>query len=127
CLLPSTVQSSIAFTSIARGNVAAAVCSASFSNLAGIVVTPLLVAWLAGGGSGGFSASSVGGIVLQLLVPFAAGQLARRWIADWIRRHAATLKLVDRGSILLVVYTAFSQGVTEGIWQQLSWPQLGIL
>ncbi|HQR91488.1 MAG TPA: bile acid:sodium symporter, partial [Caulobacter sp.] len=33
--LPSTVQSSIAFTSIARGNVAAAVCAASASNLLG--------------------------------------------------------------------------------------------
>ena len=35
--LPSTVQSSIAFTSIARGNVAAALCSASVSNLVGVV------------------------------------------------------------------------------------------
>ena len=42
-LLPSTVQSSIAFTAIARGNVAAAVCSASLSNLLGIFLTPLLV------------------------------------------------------------------------------------
>ena len=46
CTLPSTVQSSIAFTSIARGNVPAAVCSASFSSLIGIVLTPLLVALL---------------------------------------------------------------------------------
>ena len=45
-LLPSTVQSSIAFTAIARGNVAAAICSASFSNLLGIVLTPALVALL---------------------------------------------------------------------------------
>ena len=36
CLLPSTVQSSIAFTSIARGNTPAAVCSATLSNVVGI-------------------------------------------------------------------------------------------
>src|SRR3546814_7837686 len=36
CCLPSTVQSSIAFTSIARGNVSAAVCSASASSLLGV-------------------------------------------------------------------------------------------
>ena len=35
CLLPSTVQSSIAFTAIARGNVAAAVCAAALSSLLG--------------------------------------------------------------------------------------------
>src|SRR6185437_11815456 len=69
CALPSTVQSSIAFTSVARGNVAAAICSASFSNLIGIVLTPLLVTvFLVSGG--GVSFDSVRDIVLQLLVPF---------------------------------------------------------
>src|SRR6266404_2296751 len=43
CTLPSTVQSSIAFTSIARGNVSAAICAASASSLLGIFLTPLLV------------------------------------------------------------------------------------
>ncbi|WP_169776569.1 bile acid:sodium symporter family protein [Amycolatopsis jejuensis] len=119
CLLPSTVQSSIAFTSIAKGNVAAAICSASLSNLLGIVLTPLLVALLLSANGPGVSGSAVLDIVLQLLVPFIAGQLARRWIGGWVRRHSAPLKLVDRGSILLVVYTAFSEGMTEGIWHTL--------
>jgi solute carrier family 10 (sodium/bile acid cotransporter), member 7 len=43
CLVPSTVQSSIAFTSIARGHVSAAIVSASLSNIVGVVLTPLLV------------------------------------------------------------------------------------
>ena len=42
-LVPSTVQSSINFTSIAKGNVAGAIVSASFSNLLGVFLTPLLV------------------------------------------------------------------------------------
>lgn len=103
-LVPSTVQSSIAFTSMARGNVPAAICAGSFSSLAGIVLTPLLAAALLGGGAGGFSADSVLKIVLQLLVPFVAGQLARRWIGGFVTRHKRILGLVDRGSILLVVY-----------------------
>ena len=119
CLLPSTVQSSIAFTSIAKGNVAAAICSASLSNLLGIVLTPLLVALVLSTDGPGVSGSAVLDIVLQLLVPFVAGQLARRWIGGWVQRHSAPLKIVDRGSILLVVYTAFSEGMTEGIWHQL--------
>ncbi|WP_055419287.1 bile acid:sodium symporter family protein [Streptomyces pactum] len=118
-LVPSTIQSSIAFTSIARGNVPAAICAGSFSSLVGIVVTPLLAAALLGGG-GGFSADSVAGIVLQLLVPFVAGQLLRRWIGGFVARHKKVLGLVDRGSILLVVYTAFSQGMVQGIWHQVS-------
>ena len=120
CLLPSTIQSSIAFTSIARGNVAAAICAGSFSSLAGIVVTPLLAAALLGGNAGGFSADSVVKIVLQLLVPFLAGQLLRRWVGDFITRHKKVLGYVDRASILLVVYTAFSEGMVQGIWHQVS-------
>ncbi|MEU9409442.1 bile acid:sodium symporter family protein [Streptomyces sp. NPDC048281] len=119
-LVPSTIQSSIAFTSIARGNVPAAICAGSFSSLIGIVLTPLLAAALLGNSGGGFSADSIVKIVLQLLVPFVAGQLLRRWIGGFITRHKRILGLVDRGSILLVVYTAFSEGMVRGIWHQVS-------
>ncbi|MFB7668082.1 bile acid:sodium symporter family protein [Kitasatospora sp. NPDC056138] len=122
-LLPSTVQSSIAFTSIARGNAAAAVCSATFSSLFGIALTPLLAAALLST-RGGVSAGSVLGIVEQLLLPFLAGQLLRRRLAGWMGRHRGVLGLVDRGSILLVVYSAFSAGVVGGIWSELPVPRL---
>ncbi len=132
CLVPSTVQSSIAFTSIARGNVAAAICAGSFSSLLGVVVTPVLAALLLGGsgsgsGGGGFSADSMVKIALQLLAPFLAGQLLRRWIGGFISRHRAVLRLVDRGSVLLVVYAAFSEGMTRGIWHQVTPARLAIL
>ncbi len=126
-LVPSTIQSSIAFTSVARGNVPAAICAGSFSSLAGIVLTPLLAAVLLGGGGGGFSGDSVLKIVLQLLVPFVAGQLSRRWIGGFIARHRKVLGLVDRGSILLVVYAAFSAGMVQGIWSRVSPARLGTL
>lgn len=130
-LLPSTVQSSIAFTAIARGNVAAAVVSASFSNLLGIILTPLLVALLmqkgAGGTGGLISLSAVEGIVLQLLLPFILGHLARPWIGGIVERHRAMLGRVDRGSILLIVYSAFSAAVVEGLWQKVSRGELLLL
>ena len=126
CTLPSTVQSSIAFTSIARGNVPAAVCSASASSLIGIVLTPLLVGLVVHAhGQGGLSWHSVGDIVLQLFVPFVAGQVAQRWIGGWVQRHRPLVGLVDQGSILLVVYTAFSAAVLQGLWKQLPLPVLG--
>ena len=118
-VLPSTVQSSIAFTSIARGNVPAALCAATASNLLGMVLTPLLAGLLLSA-HGGFSIHGVGDIVVQLLLPFAAGQLARPLIGAWAQRNKTLLGLVDRGSILLVVYAAFSEGVTQGIWHQLA-------
>jgi len=125
CCLPSTVQSSIAFTSIAKGNVAAAMCSASFSNLIGIVVTPALVtAFLVTQTGGGVSLVAVRDIALQLLAPFVAGQLSRKWIGGFVARHKQMLGYVDRGSILLVVYAAFSEGVVAGIWSRLSIPSL---
>jgi sodium/bile acid cotransporter 7 len=119
CVLPSTVQSSIAFTSIARGNVPAALCSATLSNLLGILLTPLLAGMLLSTGPG-VSASTIGDIVVQLLVPFAAGQALRPWIGAWAARNRTLLSCVDRGSILLVVYAAFSEGMVAGIWQQLN-------
>ena len=121
-LLPSTVQSSIAFTAMARGNVAAAVCSASLSNLIGIVATPLLVQLVMHpmqGSGGGMAWGSVQTIALQLLLPFVAGHLLRPWIGVFLARYKAVLQPVDRGSILLVVYAAFSAAVVEGIWHRV--------
>jgi sodium/bile acid cotransporter 7 len=123
CVLPSTVQSSIAFTSVARGNVPAAICSATASNFLGIFLTPLLVGTLVlhGAAASGHSAlDSVLSIVEQLLLPFIAGQLLRPWIGAWIDRNKGMLKYVDQGSILLVVYTAFSASVAEGLWHSIS-------
>lgn len=116
CLLPSTVQSSIAFTSIARGNVAAAVVSASASNMLGIFVTPLLVTLLMQTtGEATVSPRSILEIVVQLLLPFIAGQLLRPKLYR-VLAHTTLTKVVDRGSVYLVVYAAFSAGMAEHIW-----------
>ncbi|MGV9792637.1 MULTISPECIES: bile acid:sodium symporter [unclassified Gordonia (in: high G+C Gram-positive bacteria)] len=117
CLVPSTVQSSIAFTSIARGNVPGAIVSASASNILGVFLTPLLVVALMSTSSGiHIDAGSVLKIVAQILVPFLLGQLARPWVGPFFNRHSAPTKLADRGAIVLVVYVAFSEGVRQGIW-----------
>ncbi len=117
CALPSTVQSSIAFTSMAGGNVPAAVVSASASSLLGVFLTPVILALLAGSQSAMASPlEAMGKILLQLLVPFVAGHLLRPWIGGWVARKRAVLRYTDQGTILLVVYTAFSAAVTEGLW-----------
>ena len=128
CVLPSTVQSSIAFTSIAGGNVPAAICAASTSNILGIFLTPALVALLfTAGGDAGMSFDMVWKIVLQLFLPFVAGQALQPFIGNWVRSRKNLLAPFDRGSILMVVYLAFSEAVTEGIWHRLAAGDLAIL
>ena len=129
CTLPSTVQSSIALTSIAQGNVAGAVCSATASNLAGIVLTPLLfsavvIAHLRGGG---IALGSIGQVLLELLVPFIIGHLLRPQLGQWAERSRRILAITDRGSILLVVYVAFSSAVVNGVWRELPPPTMATL
>ncbi|GLR62744.1 bile acid:sodium symporter family protein [Marinospirillum insulare] len=120
--LPGTVQSAIAFTALARGNLAAAVCSASASSLIGILVTPLLVLILldleASGASFSFLDTLIS-ISLQLLVPFVTGHLLRPFIGEWIAGQRSWLSKVDQTSILLVVYTAFSASVVAGLWKDV--------
>lgn len=127
CVLPSTVQSAIALVSVARGNIPAAVVAASASSLLGIFVTPLLVGLLMRAQGGGINGSAVMEIFVMLLLPFLAGQAMRRWIGRWVKEKGKPLKVVDRGSILLVVYVAFSKGMNEGIWSSLSVGRLVLL
>ncbi len=121
-LLPSTVQSSIAFTSIAGGNVPAAVCAATLSNLLGMFLTPILVATLmqAPGSQAHVSWDGMKNIALLLLLPFVVGHFAGPWLASSLGRHKLLIGRVDRGTVLLVVYTAFSASIVGGLWARLS-------
>ena len=129
CFLPSTVQSSIAFTSVARGNVAAAVCSASFSNIIGMFITPIMVAFfILGQTSHGFDpTSSIIQITLLLLVPFILGQILRPYVFPHMQKRPKIVKVFDQGSILMVVYGAFSSAVDAGLWSQISMSTLMLL
>lgn len=124
--LPSTVQSSIAFTAIAGGNVPAAVCSASVSSLLGVFLTPFLVSLL-------FSTTHAGSevgldtvlkICYQILLPFIAGQLSQPLLRKWVLGHKTLIGWNDRSTIWLVVYTAFSNATSGGYWEKLEILQL---
>lgn len=122
CAMPATVQSAIAFTSTAGGNAAAAVCSASFSSLLGIVLSPIILsAVLNINGSQAIDfKNGAAKICLQLLLPFILGHLARPIIGKWLDAHRKLIKLTDSSSIILIVYTAFSAAVLEGLWHKVS-------
>ena len=123
---PSTVQSSVAFTSIARGNFAGAIVAASASNLAGVFLTPILVMLLLSRGDGiNVDAQVFLDIAVLLLLPFVLGQILRKWVKG-IAANKAT-KIVDRGSITMVVYSAFSAGMVAGVWSQVSAGEIAFL
>lgn len=126
CLMPSTIQSCIVYTRMARGNVAGAVVSASLSNLVGVFLTPALVALLMSADAR-VDADSVIRIVLQLFVPFVVGQVLRPAIGGWVERQDPKLRIYDRGTIVLVVFVAFSEGAESDIWSDLSvWSVLAV-
>lgn len=126
--LPSTVQSSIAFTSVSGGNVAGAICAASISNLVGVVLSPLLISLLlATSGEATPGLEAVWKICQQILLPFVLGQLCRPLLSPVLGRQKWIVNLFDRGTILLIVYSAFSAGVVAGIWQLLGVSTLAML
>jgi solute carrier family 10 (sodium/bile acid cotransporter), member 7 len=118
CTLPSTVQASVIFTSVAGGNVAAALCSASLSSIIGMALTPLLIGLLLHA-HGESSLNGVVSIALQVLVPFVLGQIAQRQLEPWMKRNQKTVRRVDLGSVLLMVYGAISAATLSGMWRLL--------
>ena len=131
-ILPSTVQSAAAYCALARGNVAASVVAAALVNLIGVVLSPLLFALLAHEGEATVSGQAVGRIALILLLPFALGQMAQRWCKPWVDAHKDLATWMDRISIAIAVYVAFSGAVVAGIWSivrgdELAWLALAVL
>lgn len=119
-VLPSTIQSSIALTGLAQGNVPAAICGASLSNMVGVPLTPLLLALLLHTSGLSIGLEGILNVASQILLPFALGQIARPKIAGWIAAHGKLTLTVDRASILLIVYSAFSAGMVSGVWQEIA-------
>ena len=114
--LPSTVQSATAYSSLGGGNVASSVVAAALLNLLGVFITAPLFSLLAGGQGGGFSADGLVKVVAILLVPFLLGQLAQGRLGAWAREHRPLVTWMDRTSIAIAVYVAFSGAVEQRFW-----------
>jgi solute carrier family 10 (sodium/bile acid cotransporter), member 7 len=118
-VLPSTVQSATVYTSIAGGNVASSVVAAALLNLLGVFISAPLFSLLAGAGAGGFTASSFAKVATMMLLPFVIGQAAQGWFGDWVRAHKRPLSWLERSSVAVAVYSAFSGAVVEGVWHRI--------
>lgn len=122
CALPSTVSSSVAMTAIARGNVAGAVFNATLSSLIGVFITPFWIAYVLKAQG---QALPLGPVILDLVIwlvlPLVLGQILRPLIGTFVHRHKKMLHMVDRGVILIIVYTSFCDSVSSGVWYGKGW------
>lgn len=121
CALPSTVSSSVAMTAAARGNIPGAVFNATFSSLLGIFLTPLWIGVLLKSGGQSLPLGKVIlDLILWLMLPLAAGQVLRPLFGAFAMKHKKRISLVDRLTILLLVYTSFCDSVKQGVWSNQS-------
>jgi sodium/bile acid cotransporter 7 len=121
CVLPSTVSTSVVLTSVAGGNTAAAILSAAFSNIVGVILTPLLISLLMHA-TGKAGHGSLGPLLLDItlltLLPFAAGVVLRRSVHDWVDANKKWVNRISNSVILFFVYSAFCDSVKERVWQE---------
>jgi solute carrier family 10 (sodium/bile acid cotransporter), member 7 len=114
--LPSTVQSATAYSSLGGGNVASSVVAAALLNILGVFLTAPLFALLAGGGAAAFHADGLIKVIAILLVPFVLGQTLQGRLGGWVNDHRTLATRMDRSSIAIAVYVAFSGAAEQRFW-----------
>ncbi|MHC5234000.1 bile acid:sodium symporter family protein [Brucella sp. LJL56] len=124
-VLPSAISSSIAYTALARGNVPAAVCNSAGSNVFGLLLTPLLMTIFMRSSGSIDLGQALRDVVIELLLPFGLGQACHRWLGPFLSTRKHWLENYDQSVIVLIIYSAFSQSVTAGLWQVL--PPSGLI
>lgn len=126
--LPSTVSSSVVMVSIARGNIPAAIFNASISSLIGVALTPALMSFFISAQTGGNTLSDIVlKLILQVVVPVGAGIFLNRYWGSFADRHKVLLSRFDQGVIIAIVYTAFCEGFSSGIFESVSTVELVVL
>lgn len=116
-VMPSTVQSATAYSSLAGGNVASSVVIAALANVLGVFVSAPMFTLLGGGGAADMGIDGLIKVVLILIVPFALGQALQARFAGWVGEHQDLVTSLDRLSIAIAVYVAFSGAVEQGLWR----------
>ncbi|MBA8840601.1 bile acid:sodium symporter family protein [Ochrobactrum sp. RH2CCR150] len=124
-VLPSAISSSIAYTAMAKGNVPAAVCNSAGSNVFGLLLTPLLMTIFMRSSGSIDLGQALRDVVIELLLPFGLGQACHRRLGPFLSTRKHWLENYDQSVIVLIIYSAFSQSVTAGLWQVL--PPSGLI
>jgi len=127
CVLPSTVSTSVVLTAVARGNTPGALFNAALSNIAGVILTPLLVHLLmtgTGQASTGFGPLLMK-ITLLTLLPFALGMMMRPLVKNRVDANKKWITRISNAVIVFIVYSAFCDSVKERVWEKYGALQTG--
>jgi len=118
--VPTTISTSIVFTTEAGGASAVALFNASLSNILGVFIVPL---WISLQVSQKTPIPPLDTLILKImfiiLLPFALGQVARIWVKPWAKTHKREMSKASMGLILFIVYAAFCNSVKSDVWQSL--------
>ena len=113
--LPTTIGSCVAHTGMAGGNQGLALVNSVLGNLAGVVVTPLLVVLCLDRHGTTPVATIIGQLMLVALLPVLAGQAARLGCAAFLDRQRSRISVVSGCLLLLIALGIFSDLAHHGL------------
>lgn len=117
-VLPTTILSSIVFTTASEGDSGAALFSATLSNLIGVVATPLWCLALFSSANSAFPpvGSLIAKIAFYILLPVCVGQALRQIKALQPLTANRVLKRLNNVLILFIIYAAFCDSFANDVW-----------
>ncbi len=121
-ILPTTIASAVAFTSLAGGRTSNALCATVLSNALAVVIVPLWVAfYLSTGESVELPLLPLlSKLSLLIVFPMILGQILRIYLASFVSKAGAWLKRISSAIIIYIVYAAFAGSVASGFFEALS-------
>ena len=117
--LPSTVSSSIVMVSLAKGNLPTAIFNASLSGLIGIVATPIWLSFFLSGSADFEFLDVLIKLCWQIIIPLILGLILQKFLGDFARKHSKKLGLLDKTTIILIVYSSFSNSFSSNIFSSV--------
>lgn len=122
--LPSTVSSSVVMVALAKGNLPAAIFNASLSGLIGIIATPLWIGFILEKTTDFDFLDVLQKLCLQIIVPLAIGLFLQRYFGELARRYGKELSLFDKTTIILIIYSSFSNSFTSDLFNSVELDEL---
>ncbi|WP_299154973.1 bile acid:sodium symporter family protein [uncultured Christiangramia sp.] len=118
--LPSTVSSSVVMVALAKGNLPTAIFNASLSGLIGIFATPLWLGLVLESSTDFDFFSVLQKLMLQIVAPLLIGLFLQKFLGNWARKHGKKLSNFDKATIILIIYTSFSNSFSSNIFVDIS-------
>lgn len=122
--LPSTVSSSVVMVALAKGNLPAAIFNASLSGLIGIIATPLWLGFILEKTTDFDFLEVLQKLCLQIIVPLAIGLFLQRYFGELARKYGKQLSRLDKTTIILIIYSSFSNSFTSNLFTSVELDEL---